>query len=282
LPHHRHFSLTDCCTDGNPASRVGYNAGKINEIKLMKPQTILIILTVLLLPWAFILWFGYAFSPGGGTPQYRTPQEMAAAERIRKEEKERPDSIHVVSMPEGKEIWQSFGPGIGMSYRLMDVSGKEPAELDKLTSLRGSDLYVQPKITYDHRNDWFVFSTTETGSGDYMKRTTYARVEGDRFRVLLEFPADQSMTNADADPVDMQSMQVEVTSASRKEFVLSATYTKWILTDNGTGKLDSGKQRTLKDRAVFVYDEPGGKFVFRSSQNPTFKLVWEDKEYYPD
>jgi hypothetical protein len=238
------------------------------------PSITLVVLLGALILIGFVFWFAISFSPGGNRGGYSD----APTVNVNRQQKAGPDSTHVVKLAGDLEIRQVFGPGIDIVYRLVDVSGKEPKLLDEIFSLRGDDGYIQPGISYDPINDWFVFSSTDSDSNDYLQQTTYVRVEANRFHELISFPADQSFTDTESSPVSLKSMQVNVVEASGEQLVLTAVCNTGILSADSIFE----KHNTFKDRAVFVYDQVSRKFVFSRSENARFRLVWEEKEYYPE
>jgi|GEM_PF-4852634 len=180
------------------------------------------------------------------------------------------DSIHTLMLGNRRQIRQCFFSD-HIDYVLIKRKGRKVIQLDSLITMKGDDLYMQPAIVYDSAANWCVFSSIDSGSGDTQQRTYYVRAEDDSLNVLLEFPAYQSVVDAESDPITIQWMELEVVSATQQQIVLKAEYTSGTISAEGEENI----QRRLNDTAIFVYDRKTGKFVLKQFGNPRFERSWK-------
>lgn len=187
------------------------------------------------------------------------------------------DSIHVVKLKEkGLYITQGFGHVDNM-IRLVKIYPNRFVVLDSILTFQEIDIYRQKKITYDWSNDWFIYSSISSGTGDLWKVLTVVRVENNHFAGLFTYSKTAGFVDTE-DPLHSYSKWLNVTELemNRKELILEAEF--------GSERDHTSVPSRIEiiDTLTFEFSKPLNKFILKKPINSFLKNhFWiRDGEYF--
>ena len=186
------------------------------------------------------------------------------------------DSTHVVDLKNNYSIEQQFS-SMNIQYTLLKKVGNAVSRLDSITTYRGEDFYYkQGKLSYDFKNDWCVFGSTDGGSNDSDVTIYYVRVINNRLKIILEFHAVSHYVTTGEGPVTLAFMKTSVQSANKQQILLKSDYSFGELAEEGKPLKN---EITLKDKVTFSFNALTGVFEFEKCNNPRFSKIWKGESF---
>jgi hypothetical protein len=187
------------------------------------------------------------------------------------------DSIHVIDLKNNFSIEQQFSPMI-IQYTLLKKAGNSVARLDSISTYRSEDFYYkQGKLSYDFKNDWCVFGSTDSGSNNSVVEMYYVRASDNRLKIIFEYNSVDSYVETESEPTTFSFLETAVLSANKKQIVLKSTYSFNELDEEGKEVDDDGLK--LEDKATFMFNPATGVFEFENNTNPRFSKIWKGESF---
>ncbi|MGV3611512.1 MAG: hypothetical protein ACO1N0_11220 [Fluviicola sp.] len=186
------------------------------------------------------------------------------------------DSVHVVKLKEpGLYITQGFGR-VDNRIRLVKLYPNRFVVLDSIQTFQEIDIYRQSKISYDSKNDWFIYSDVGSGTGDLSNTFTLVRVENNHFTELFTYSKNASVVDVEAEDkihLPYKSVEVKELEMNREKLVLETTFESGVENTHGQNEL------RIKDTIIFEFSKSLNKFDLKGLMNPILKeQFWMDKK----
>ncbi|MDH4471529.1 MAG: hypothetical protein QE487_02920 [Fluviicola sp.] len=186
------------------------------------------------------------------------------------------DSTHVVALKNNYSIEQQFS-SMNIQYTLVKKVGNSVSRLDSISTYRGEDFYYrQRKLSYDFKNNWCVFGSTDSGSSDSDVTIYYVRVVDNRLKIILEFHAVSHYVTTGETPVTLAFMKTSVQSANKQQILLKSDYSFGELVEEGEYLKN---EVNLKDNVTFSFNALTGVFEFEKCDNPRFSKIWKGESF---